>query len=161
MRYSIVCHDFKRGIRFWIVLYFLVIILSYSLYLYQFITFDVDPTNSNLICSPYIKLKPEIYTLFAVNPFVIAIPCCISTYSYFMIGIKAFKKLNRMKKEVLPTNDNGMINITNKQKWSLILQLVVIFLVFNVSYMPIYITIVLRFVLYIKELLFPMLYLFI
>jgi hypothetical protein len=62
-----------------------------------------------------------------------------------MIGIKAYKKLNQMKKVALSTNDSEMIDIIGRQKRSLIIQLVVVFVVFNVLYMPVYVTVVLRF----------------
>ncbi|KXN70698.1 hypothetical protein CONCODRAFT_6698 [Conidiobolus coronatus NRRL 28638] len=50
-----------------------------------------------------------------------------------------------MKKEALSTNDDEMVDRVRKQKHSLIIQLIIVFTVFNVFYMPIYISIVLRF----------------
>ncbi|KXN70700.1 hypothetical protein CONCODRAFT_6701 [Conidiobolus coronatus NRRL 28638] len=49
-----------------------------------------------------------------------------------------------MKKEAVSTNDCEMVDRVSKQKRSLILQLILVFVVFNVLYMPVYITIVLR-----------------
>ncbi|KXN70704.1 hypothetical protein CONCODRAFT_6705 [Conidiobolus coronatus NRRL 28638] len=49
-----------------------------------------------------------------------------------------------MKKDALATNDRELVNRLIKQKRSLIFQLLVVFIVFNVCYMPIYITIILR-----------------
>jgi hypothetical protein len=126
-------------------MYFLTILLVLGFHLYPLITFDANPTPSMLICIVLLKPKPETYALFALNPFIMAIPCCISTYCYFMIGIKAYKKLNQMKKDSAMTNDIDMVSRINKQKYNLILQLAAVFIVFNVLYMPVYITIVLRF----------------
>ncbi|KXN70699.1 hypothetical protein CONCODRAFT_6700 [Conidiobolus coronatus NRRL 28638] len=79
-----------------------------SFHLYPLITLDANPTTSMLICIVLLKPKPETYALFILNPFTMVIPCCISTYCYFMIGIKAFKKFNQMKKEAVSTNDGAM-----------------------------------------------------
>jgi hypothetical protein len=91
-----------------------------------------------------LKPKLETYALSIVNPFIMLFACCVSTYCYFMIGIKAYKKLNQMKKEALSTNDDEMVDRIRKQKRSLIIQLIIVFTVFNICYMPIYITIILR-----------------
>jgi hypothetical protein len=144
MRYLIVCYNIKKSKKFWIILYFAIMILAFSFYLYPLAILDVSPSPSMLVCANFIKPKPTTYVLSFINPFIILIPCCISTFSYFMIGIKAFKKLNQMKKDALATNDSELVVRLISQKRSLIFQLLVVFVVFNLSYMPIYITIILR-----------------
>jgi hypothetical protein len=74
------------------------------------------------------------------------IPCWISTYCYFVIGLKAYKKLNQINVEALESNDDSLLRTIRKQKFNLIAQLIAVLIVFNIVYMPIYVTMILRIV---------------
>jgi hypothetical protein len=144
MRYTIVCHNIKRSTIFWLILYFTLVIAVFAFFTYPLFLNESNPNPSMLICSALLKPKPETYYFSVISPFVLLFGCCISTASYFLIGIKAFKKLNQMKKDAISTNDDELVDTIRKQKRSLILQLLVVFIVFNVLYMPLYITAVLK-----------------
>ncbi|KXN65799.1 hypothetical protein CONCODRAFT_12520 [Conidiobolus coronatus NRRL 28638] len=49
-----------------------------------------------------------------------------------------------MKRDAISTNDSELVDTIHRQKRSLIMQLVVVFIVFNMLYMPLYITSILR-----------------
>jgi hypothetical protein len=144
MRYLISCHSTELKARVWLISYGLVIAPILALYLFPLVTRDANPLPSMLICVPFLKPTPKTFALSLINPFIFIIPCWISTYCYFVIGIKAYKKLNLMEKEAIGTNDEYLVNIIKKQKLNLIFQLAIVFTVFNLSYMPVYVTIVLR-----------------
>jgi hypothetical protein len=144
MRYSIVCHNTTKGAKFWIITYLIVITPVVALYLYPLITIDANPTPSMLFCAAFLKPGAKTMVLAIINPLILLIPSCISTYSYFIIGIKSYKKLNRMKAEALASNDQDLVYTLQKQKISLIFQLIVVATIFNFAYMPIYITMILK-----------------
>ncbi|KXN67041.1 hypothetical protein CONCODRAFT_10979 [Conidiobolus coronatus NRRL 28638] len=144
MRYLISCHGIELKARVWLISYGFVIAPILALYLFPLVTRDANPLPSQLICVPFLKPKPETFVLSVINPFIFIIPCWISTYCYFVIGIKAYKKLNLMRNEAVATNDTFLIKAIKKQKLNLIFQLVVVFTVFNFCFMPVYVTIILR-----------------
>jgi hypothetical protein len=49
-----------------------------------------------------------------------------------------------MKKDAVATNDTFLASIIKKQKLNLIFQLGVVFTVFNFSFMPVYVTVIMR-----------------
>ncbi|KXN70705.1 hypothetical protein CONCODRAFT_6706, partial [Conidiobolus coronatus NRRL 28638] len=87
-----------------------------------------------------------LYVISVINSFILVIPCWVSTYCYSVIGIKSYRKLNQIKREALASNDENLLKVIRKQKYNLIAQLVVVLTVFNIVYIPLYITMVLRIV---------------
>ncbi|KXN68856.1 hypothetical protein CONCODRAFT_8820 [Conidiobolus coronatus NRRL 28638] len=144
MRYLISCHNIELKAKIWLISYGIVIAPIFSLYLFPLVTGDANPLPSMLFCAPFLKPTPSTFVLSLINPFIFIIPCWISTFCYFVIGIKAYKKLNNMKKEAVATNDTFLINIIKKQKLNLIFQLGVVFTVFNFCFMPVYVTVIMR-----------------
>jgi hypothetical protein len=146
MRYAIVCLNIRKGSTFWLISYFMSISPLLAMYIYPIITLDANPLPSRLYCTTYLKANPNNYILTYINPFIFVIPCWVCTFCYFVIGIKLYKKLNQMKNEAANSNDSDQVFKIQKQKRSLVIQLSIVFIAFNVVYMPIYITLVLRYI---------------
>ncbi|KXN67346.1 hypothetical protein CONCODRAFT_10589 [Conidiobolus coronatus NRRL 28638] len=144
MRYYIVCYNIKKSRKFWIISFLLILTPVVGLHLYLLAIFDANPTPSYLICSSFFKPKPGSFILSIIISFLIATPSWVSTYCYFVIGIKSYKKLRQMSIEASISNDSESETRLLKLKYSLIFQLSTVFIVFNIAYMPIFITIILR-----------------
>jgi hypothetical protein len=97
-------------------------------------------------CAVYLKPSPNLYVVSVISSFIYVIPCWICTYCYFVIGIKSYKKLNQFKGEALASNDENSLILIRKQKYNLIAQLIVVLIAFNIVYMPLYVTMILRIV---------------
>jgi uncharacterized membrane protein (DUF485 family) len=76
---------------------------------------------------------------------MLVIPCWVCTYCYLVIGVKVYKKLNQMENEAYGSNENDQLLRIQKQKRNLIIQLTIVFLAFNLVYLPGCITLILRY----------------
>lgn len=66
-----------------------------------------------------------------MHALVLVIPCWVSTYCYFVNGIKVNKKLSQMG------NENEQVIRIQNQRRNLIIQLFVMFIAFNLAHSPI------------------------
>jgi hypothetical protein len=146
MRYIIVCHNIRQGSKFWIISYIIAISPLTAMYLYPIIMLDGNLLPSHLYCSSFLKPSPNTIFLSFIHALIFVVPCWVSTYCYFVIGIKVYKKLNQMENEATASNENEQVIRIQSQKKNLIIQLVVVFVAFNLVYIPIYITLLLRYV---------------
>jgi hypothetical protein len=144
LRYSIVCHNIKKGAIFWLSIYLMIISPVAAIFLYSFIKKDASPTISYIYCSPYIKPSPEALIISYIIPFLFLLPCWTVTFCYFEIGRKAYKNLHKLKLEAISKNDTSLLTSIKKQNLKLTIQLIMIFILFNVNFMPSYIAWILR-----------------
>ncbi|KXN65794.1 family A G protein-coupled receptor-like protein [Conidiobolus coronatus NRRL 28638] len=144
LRYSIVCHNVKQGTLFWLAVYLMMLTPIAAIFLYPFVINDADPSPSYIFCSPYIKPSPLTQIVSFIIPLIYLIPCWIVTFCYFEIGRKAYKNLRKMKLEAIETNDISLKLNIKKQSKKLTIQLIMIFILFNVNFMPSYIGWILR-----------------
>jgi hypothetical protein len=144
LRYSIVCHNIKKSILFWLTVYLMLLLPVVAIFLYPFVTKDISFSPSYMFCSPYIKPKPETLILTYIIPFIYLIPCWIVTFCYFEIGRKAYKSLSKMKLEAIEKNDDILLTSIKEQSVKLTIQLVMIFILFNVNFMPSYVSLILK-----------------
>ncbi|KXN65793.1 hypothetical protein CONCODRAFT_12513 [Conidiobolus coronatus NRRL 28638] len=107
---------------------------------------DGNILPSHLYCGPYLKSSPKMIFLYFIHALIWVIPCWVSTYCYFVIGIKVYKKLKQMENEATASNENDQLIRIQNQKRNLIIQLVVVFNAFNLAYSPTYITLLLRYI---------------
>jgi hypothetical protein len=145
IRYAIVCHGIRKSSRFWLLFYLIAMLPFYLMYLYSAIILDGTPSTSHLYCSPYIKTSPNLVFLSHLHIIMLVIPCWVCTYCYLIIGVKVYKKLNQMENEAFSSNENDQLLRIQKQKRNLIIQLTVVFLAFNLVYLPGCITLILRY----------------
>jgi hypothetical protein len=144
LRYSIVCRSAKRGAIFWLIAYLLLFSPIATVFLYAFVIEDSNPTSSYLFCSSYIKPKPETLLLSFIIPLLFLLPCWTVTFCYFEIGRKAYKNLRKLKLEAIGNNDTSLLISIKKQTIKLTIQLVMIFILFNVNFVPSYTTWILK-----------------
>jgi hypothetical protein len=144
LRYSIVCHNFKRGVLFWLVIYLIVILPIAVIFIYPFIMKDANTAPSFMFCSSY--MKPSVLTsaLLYIIPLIFLFPCWIVTFCYFEIGRKVYRNLNIMNTEAVSKNDTNLQISIKKQSRKLMIQLAMIFCLFNINFMPSYISWILR-----------------
>jgi hypothetical protein len=109
MRHAIVCHNIIKSTKLWLICYFIIISPLVAIYLYPIITLDGNLQPSHLYCSPYLKPSPNVIFLSFINALIFVIPCWVSTYCCFLIGIKVYKKLKLMENEATASNENDQI----------------------------------------------------
>ncbi|KXN69607.1 family A G protein-coupled receptor-like protein [Conidiobolus coronatus NRRL 28638] len=143
-RYLLVIHNIERKFKFYL---FLTIILSIpvtTLFLYGLIIQDQNPSVAYLNCFP-LTSPSLITTIFNISlTLSLVIPCWLTTYFYFAIGWKANKKLNEMQKSAIVDNDLELVKTIKNEKLKLILQLTMMFIIYNINFMPSYVTHILK-----------------
>jgi hypothetical protein len=143
-RYLLVIHNIERKFKFYLLLTIILSIPVTSLFIYGLIIQDQNPSVAYLNCFP-LTSPSLITTIF--NTFLtlsLVIPCWLTTYFYFAIGWKANKKLNEMIKEAKTDSNRELIRTIKSEKLKLALQLTMMFIIYNINFMPSYITHILK-----------------
>ncbi|KXN65798.1 hypothetical protein CONCODRAFT_12519 [Conidiobolus coronatus NRRL 28638] len=125
--------------------YFLIILPPSILFGYSFVIGDANPGVSYLYCSPYLKPSELTSIMTIVIPLLYLVPCWITTFCYFEVGRRANKNLNIMKQDAINNNNQILLKSIKLQKRKLIIQLIMVFILFNVDFMLAYIGWILRF----------------
>jgi hypothetical protein len=143
-RYLLVIHNIEKKFLFYLLLTILLSIPITSLFIYGLIIRDQKPSPSYLNCFPL--TSPSLITTIFNTSLTISllIPCWLTTYFYFAIGWKAHKKLNEMLKSAAVDNDSELIKTIKNEKFKLILQLTMMFIIYNVNFSLTYITHILK-----------------
>ncbi|KXN65242.1 family A G protein-coupled receptor-like protein [Conidiobolus coronatus NRRL 28638] len=145
LRYLIVCHKLEKSFKFWLVAIIIGIIPSTVVYIYAGVVGDAMPSVTLLYCSPFTQPGRVSNIMGIIVTFFLLIPCWITTFCYFSVGYKVNKQLNQMKKEAKINNDSNLITIIKKQKIKLIIQLIMVFMLYNCNFMISYITLFMKF----------------
>jgi hypothetical protein len=146
VRYIFVYYGIKKSLLFWVLILVLSISPVLAIFLYGAISGDVKPTSSYMQCIPY--TLPGLLTdvMTSIIPFLLLIPCWVVTFCYFGIGYKVNKELNKLVKEAKLTNNQALIANIKKQKLMLFIQLMAVFILYNLNYVASYITHILKFI---------------
>jgi hypothetical protein len=140
LRYLTVCHKTEKSFKFWIIAWLIVVSPIFALFFYIPINQDAVHTSSWLFCTIFTYPGPVLSTLGAIMPFVFLIPCWTITFCYCCIGYTANKQLNIIKSQAIAENNTSLLIVVKKQKLKLIIQILVIFIVYNANYMISYVT---------------------
>jgi uncharacterized membrane protein YuzA (DUF378 family) len=135
MRYLAFCQKIEKSTKFWVVLLILCSVPIIVIFLYSSITWNAQPTSSYSQCHGYLDTDDFSLTMLTIIAFHYLIPCWLTTICYFLIGLKINSQLTHLfdsKKEL------------KTQKLKLILQLSIVFIVYNINFMPSYITLILK-----------------
>jgi hypothetical protein len=138
-------HKIERGLKFWIGVIIIGSVPCVSIFLYAAIIKNYKPTPSSIQCLPYLgddKFSIRMMLLTAAN---FLIPCWITTYCYFAIGWKVSRQLKTLKSEAETNGDIEGLNMIKRVKRKLVLQLVMVFFIYNLLFMISYITMILKF----------------
>lgn len=145
LRYLMIFHKIERGLKFWIGVIIIGSVPCVSIFLYAAIIKNYKPTPSSIQCLPYLgddKFSIRMMLLTAAN---FLIPCWITTYCYFAIGWKVSRQLKTLKSEAETNGDIEGLNMIKRVKRKLVLQLVMVFFIYNLLFMISYITMILKF----------------
>jgi hypothetical protein len=145
LRYTIVCHQKEKTMWFWLIILFLMSLPCIVIYMIGAIRMDSLPSNSYIMCMPFLKPDEESSVVNVIISLCFLIPCWITTYCYFAIGWSANKKLNSMRVEAHNTNDEILVQVIKKEKRKLIIQIIFVFCLYNLTFMTSYITFILKF----------------
>jgi hypothetical protein len=145
LRYLIVCHQLEKSFKFWLITIIISLIPSTVVYIYASVVGDAMPSVTLLYCSPFTQPGEVSNIMNTIIPFLLLIPCWISTFCYFSVGYKVNKQLNQMKKEAKLNNDSNLIAMIKKQKTKLITQLILVFILYNGNFMISYVTLIMKF----------------
>jgi hypothetical protein len=134
-RYLAVVHEYKLSLKLIIIITIAGIAPTASVYLYGLINMDARPFPSYIMCAP-LTSPGQITTILniIVNIFFM-LPCWVTTYCYVFIGWKANKKLNFMKIEAQVNNNEVALKAIKNQKIRLMLQIIMVFILYNVNIM--------------------------
>ncbi|KXN71210.1 hypothetical protein CONCODRAFT_6097 [Conidiobolus coronatus NRRL 28638] len=146
VRYVFVYYGIKKRLLFWILILALSISPALVIFLYGAISGDVKPTSSYLQRVPYTLPGLLTTVITSIIPFLFLIPCWTITFCYFGIGYKVNKELNKLIKEAKSTNNQPLIVNIKKQKTMLFIQLIAVFILYNLNYLASYITHMLKFI---------------
>jgi hypothetical protein len=140
LRYLIVCR--KKELKLWKWLLILAIpslslTVFYSLVFY---TNDAYLLTSKITCAPFSKRSGLSDITLYLIPFYYIIPCWTSTYCYFMVGWVANKQLNLMKQEAVNNSDEDLLATIKNQKLKLCMQIIFVFVIYNVNFILSYVT---------------------
>ncbi|KXN65243.1 hypothetical protein CONCODRAFT_13244 [Conidiobolus coronatus NRRL 28638] len=145
LRYLIVCHKKEKSLRFWLIILALSLVPCTFIYIYGAAKKDSTPTVSYLHCQPYSLPSKLSSVMTIVIPFLYLIPCWVVTYCYFAIGVTANKHLNTLKREAHTNGDEHLLKIITQQKFKMVIQLLLVFVIYNVNFMLSYITFILKY----------------
>jgi hypothetical protein len=115
-----------------------------GVFLFPFVSKDANPPSSYVFCSPYVKPSPIAYIISFIIPLIYLLPCWTVTFCYFEIGRKVYRNLSKLKSEAIENNDISSQISIKRQSIKLTVQLIMIFILFNVNFMPSYIAWMLR-----------------
>jgi hypothetical protein len=96
---------------------------------------DARPLPSYIICIP-LTTPGQITTILNITVTIFfMLPCWVTTYCYLFIGWKANKKLNLIKIEAHMNNNEVALKVIKNQKIRLMLQIIMVFILYNVNIM--------------------------
>jgi hypothetical protein len=143
-RYLAVVHEYKLGLKLLVAIIMMGISPTVAMYLYGLINMDARPLSSYIMCAP-LTTPGRISTILNILGTVfLMLPCWITTYCYLFIGWKANKKLSLMKIEAQVNNNEVAIRAIKMQRIHLILQILMVFILYNVDIMITVITYFMR-----------------
>jgi hypothetical protein len=145
LRYTIVCHQKEKSMRFWLIILFILCLPCTVIYLYGTIRKDSKPTASYIQCQPFLNPDKISSLVLIILSFCFLIPCWITTYCYLAIGWSANKKLNSMQNDAYNTNDVAFSQAIKKEKKKLIIQILFVFCLYNLTFCMSYITMILKY----------------
>ncbi|KXN74222.1 hypothetical protein CONCODRAFT_2755 [Conidiobolus coronatus NRRL 28638] len=96
---------------------------------------DARPFSSYANCLPLTSPGQISIVLNIIGTILLMLPCWVTTYCYFVIGWKVNKKLNQMKIEAQVNNNEVALKAIKSQKINLILQIIMVFILYNVDIM--------------------------
>ncbi|KXN66765.1 family A G protein-coupled receptor-like protein [Conidiobolus coronatus NRRL 28638] len=140
LRYLTVCHKKEKSFKFWIIVWLITVSPIFVLFFYIPSNQDAVHTSSWLFCTIFSYSDPVLSILGAIMPFVFLIPCWTITFCYCCIGYTANKQLNVIKSQAIAENNTNLLTVVKKQKLKLVIQILVIFIVYNANYMVSYVT---------------------
>jgi hypothetical protein len=144
-KYFLVVHRFEKSINFWVILLIIYNSLCAGIFLYGFIKRDNNPTPSHLNCFPYLKPSKLSSIMSIFISLLYLIPCYITTFCYFVIGWRANKQLNQIKNQAISTCDQVSLDNIKLQKRKLLIQLTMVFIMYNGNFILSYVAWVLKF----------------
>jgi hypothetical protein len=144
VRYVFVYYGIKKSLLFWILVLVLSISPTLVIFLYGAISGDVKPTSSFMQCIPYTLPGLLTNVMTSIIPFLLLIPCWITTFCYFGIGYKVYKELNKYILEAKTTNNEVLLIELKKQKSMLFIQIMAVFILYNLNYVASYTTHILK-----------------
>jgi hypothetical protein len=143
-RYFLVIHNIE--VRNWIWVsaltffaIFFVICISYGA-----LTQETKPNPSYSLCNIFTSPGITTFTFNLVLTLFNMLPCWITTYCYFSVGWKVNKRLNELKVEAKETEDSEALKIIKNQRISLVIQISLVFIIYNVNFSLSYVTYFLR-----------------
>ncbi|KXN74297.1 hypothetical protein CONCODRAFT_2678 [Conidiobolus coronatus NRRL 28638] len=114
-------------------------------YVYGAALKDSSPSKSYLQCMPFTSPGKLSYVMTIFIPFLYLIPCWIVTVCYFLIGWTANGHLNIVKAGAIMNGDEHLLKSIMNQRIKLCIQLLIVFVIYNVNFMLSYITFILKF----------------
>jgi hypothetical protein len=145
LRYLIVWYKKELKLWIWLLILFistLFITIIYSIGIY---IGDASPSPSYLYCQPFTTPNDIQKVMTFLIPFTFLIPCWITTFCYFGVGYKANQQLNIVKQDAINNCDEVLLGIVKQQKIKLIIQLLFVFIIYNVNFSLSYVTWILKF----------------
>ncbi|KXN65395.1 family A G protein-coupled receptor-like protein [Conidiobolus coronatus NRRL 28638] len=143
-RYFLIVHKIELSMLLCSSLAILFICIFTAICLYAELVGGARPIPSYIYC--YLFLTPGLasYVINIVITILNIIPCWITTFCYFSVGWKVNKQLNLIKIQEQTNGNLEALQIIKKQKLKLIIQLTMVFFIYNVPFMFSYITYILK-----------------
>lgn len=143
-RYLAVVHEYRLGLKLLVIITIAGISPTIATFMYGLINMDARPISSYIICAP-ITTPGQVSTILnIIGTVLLMLPCWVITYCYFLIGWKANKKLNLMKIEAQINNNEVALRAIKMQKINLTLQILMVFILYNVDVMVTVVTYFMR-----------------
>jgi hypothetical protein len=146
LRYLIFCRSKDLILSTWIITLFVIDSGALIFISLGFYTKDAAPSSSYLYCNIFTKQSGLSTVALYFIPLLFIIPCWVTTYCYLMVGWIANKKLNLMRQEAANNEDRGLLEAIKNQKFKLLLQILFIFVNYNVNFALSYITWIMKLV---------------
>ncbi|KXN74221.1 family A G protein-coupled receptor-like protein [Conidiobolus coronatus NRRL 28638] len=143
-RYLAVVHEYKLDQKLLVIITIAGISPTVATFLYGLINMDARPISSYVICAPITNPGQISTILNIIGTILLMLPCWLITYCYFFIGWKANKKLNLMKTEAQINNNEVALKAIKIQKINLMLQILMVFVLYNVDVMVTVVTYFMR-----------------
>jgi hypothetical protein len=134
-RYLAVVHKYKISLKLLLVIFFGGISPTMVTLIYGLVNMDARPFTSYANCLILTSPGHVSTVLNIIGTILLMLPCWVTTYCYFIIGWKVNKKLNLMKIEAQINNNEVALRAVKSQKVNLILQIFMVFILYNVDIM--------------------------
>jgi hypothetical protein len=135
IRYTMVWYKWDKSLKFWLCLLFIELCPATSFFLYGAIIWDGRPSPSYIQCHAFFGPEPGSIMITFMISFCFLIPCWITTFCNFSIRYKANKQLNIMKRDAVNCQDHQALKLIRNQKLKILIQLTVVFILYNGSFM--------------------------